>query len=73
MRSFKYLSPVLAAAIAAGTALAEPSVEKAFSDKDRAYWAFQPVKRAAVPDVGEANPVDAFISAKLAAKGLRIA
>ncbi len=45
------------------------------TDKDRAHWAFQPVHRPAVPKVADAawvaNPIDAFILAKLEAKGLR--
>src|SRR5262249_26374319 len=44
------------------------------SAQDRAHWAFQPVKRPAVPRVKdaawEANPIDAFIRAALEAKGL---
>lgn len=40
----------------------------------RKYWAYQPVKRPPVPDVQNKawgrNPVDAFILAKLEAKGL---
>ena len=43
--------------------------------KDRAHWAFQPVRRPAVPAIGNrqsafANPIDAFVIAKLAAKNL---
>ena len=42
--------------------------------EDRAHWSFQPVKRPPVPVVKErawvANPVDAFILARLEAKGL---
>jgi len=45
------------------------------SDKDRAHWAFQPVARPPVPAVKNAawvaNPIDAFILAKLEAKGLQ--
>jgi Protein of unknown function (DUF1549)/Protein of unknown function (DUF1553)/Planctomycete cytochrome C/PA14 domain len=44
------------------------------SDKDRAHWSFQPVQRPAVPKVNNAswvrNPIDAYILAKLEAKGL---
>ena len=44
------------------------------SDKDRAHWSFQPVKRPALPSVKNQawvrNPIDAFILAKLEAKGL---
>src|SRR5260221_237539 len=44
------------------------------TDKDRAHWSFQPVKRPAIPVVKNtawvANPIDAFILAKLEAMGL---
>ncbi len=43
------------------------------SKSDREHWAFQPVKKPAIPTVRETawvrNPVDAFILAKLEAKG----
>ncbi len=45
------------------------------TDKDRSHWAFQPVQRPTVPAVKDAawvaNPIDAFVLAKLEAKGLR--
>ncbi len=48
--------------------------EYTISDKDRAHWAYQPVKRPAIPEVKNKawvrNPIDAFILAKLEAKGL---
>lgn len=48
--------------------------EFVISDKDRAHWAYQPVKRPAVPGVKATNwvrnPIDAFILAKLEEKGL---
>jgi hypothetical protein len=44
------------------------------SDRDRAHWAFQPVRLPAVPAVADrawvANPVDAFVLARLEARGL---
>jgi hypothetical protein len=47
---------------------------KQVTDQDRAHWAFQPVKRPAVPPVKNAgwvaNPVDAFVLAGLESKGL---
>ena len=44
------------------------------SDEDREYWAFQPVKRPAVPPAANTrNAVDAFISIKFAEKGLSMA
>src|SRR5262249_57617000 len=45
------------------------------SERDRAHWAFQPVKRPVVPAVKDRewarNPIDAFILAALEAKGFR--
>jgi mono/diheme cytochrome c family protein len=45
------------------------------TDQDRAHWAYQPVKRPAVPAVKNAawvaNPIDAFVLAKLEAKNLQ--
>ncbi len=38
------------------------------NDPRKTHWAFQPVKRPAVPESG--NPIDALINAKLAEKGL---
>ncbi len=57
---------------------AEPeSLATGFSitDEDRRWWAFQPIRRPAVPPDGNPkgeirNAVDAFLSAKLKAKGL---
>lgn len=50
--------------------------EHAFTDEERAWWAFQPVRKPAVPRPRDAhasirNPIDAFIVAKLEEKGLR--
>jgi cytochrome c553 len=46
-------------------------------DEDRAYWAFQPVKRPAVPTDVDASkirtPVDAFVLAKMRGKNLAFA
>ncbi len=48
--------------------------EKVITDKDRAHWAFQPIRRPDPPQVKEAgwvrNPIDAFILQGLEAKGL---
>ena len=48
--------------------------EFTITDKDRSHWAFQPVKKPSPPAVKNAawvaNPIDAFILAKLEAKGL---
>ena len=35
------------------------------------HWAYQPVKRPAVPDSQAPNPIDAFIQARLAREGLK--
>jgi cytochrome c553 len=56
--------------------IARPKADEyQISDKDRAHWAFQPVKRPPVPKVMNpdwvANPIDAFVLAGLEAKGLR--
>src|SRR5262249_27578827 len=40
------------------------------TDKDRAHWSFQPVRRPELPRTTENNPIDAFVSAKRQAKGL---
>ncbi len=69
--------------IAAGAKTLRPEPEKLgpehlFTDEDRAWWALQPVKRPAVPQVAEANrrlvrtPIDAFILRKLEDKGLTL-
>lgn len=42
--------------------------EKAFTERDRNHWAFQPVSRAEPPAVGNSkwsrNPIDSFILAE---------
>jgi len=47
------------------------------TDEDRQYWFFQPLSKPAVPAVKQkdrvTNPVDAFILARLEAKGLSLA
>ncbi len=48
--------------------------EKEITDKDREHWSFQPIKRPPTPSVKNAawvaNPIDAFIAAKLDGKSL---
>ena len=44
------------------------AVTKGFTEAQKAYWAYQPLKRPTVPGVG--HPVDSFLEAKLAAKKL---
>ncbi len=58
-----------------GPAAAPTPVKRAFqiSERDRAHWAFQPVKRPAIPAVKNRpwvrNPIDTFILSKLESKG----
>jgi mono/diheme cytochrome c family protein len=46
-----------------------------FTAAQRKFWSFQPVKRSAIPSVKNAawvkNPIDAFLLARLEAKGLK--
>jgi hypothetical protein len=56
------LSAPLAVLLAATARAADPAVPD--------DWAFKPVTRPAVPKVGDASPVDAFLLAKLRAAGL---
>ncbi len=66
-----------------GARTARPEPEKlgpefAFTDEERAWWAFQPVRKPAVPPVSNpqspiSNPIDAFLAVKLAEKGLTFA
>ncbi len=54
---------------------ATPGAADEFTPEERAHWAFQPVKRPAVPSFGgrqsaTTNPVDAFLLQKLAAAKL---
>jgi hypothetical protein len=65
--------PVLLAA-AAMAAPGEPPAHERFTEGQRNYWAFQKVERPAIPAVestpSDVHPVDAFILARLAKKGL---
>ena len=65
--------------IAAGATTARPEPEtiqgnEYFSEEDRSYWAFQPVKRPQVPRAGNLQqvhtPIDAFLLKRLEEKGL---
>lgn len=72
----------LAILVALGAAVAEPEAtekidldrfDKLIKPTDREHWAFQPVQRPDVPTVKGTtwvrNPIDAFVLAKLEAKG----
>ena len=57
-----------------GAAWPEDKVVVSTKPKWQEHWAFQPVKKPAVPVVSGArasNPIDRFVVAKLAAKGLK--
>ncbi len=43
-------------------------VKKGFTPEQKAYWAYQPMKRPAAPGAG--HPIDAFLNEKLTAKKL---
>jgi hypothetical protein len=63
----------------ARTARPEPADPRdaRFTEEERSFWAFQPVRRPAIPPVqasdGVRNAVDAFLVARLRDKGLRFA
>ena len=67
---------VLFALLIAGARNAQAAArEFGITAADRAHWAFQPVKRPPIPQFGNrqsaiANPLDAFLLAKLPAAGL---
>ena len=49
-----------------------PAPENERSEADPMdHWAFKKIKRPAVPDVGEPNPIDAFLTAKQNEMGLK--
>ena len=52
----------------------DPNAGMVVTDADQAWWSFQPIRRPAAPTSRHAdrvaNPIDAFVLAKLEAKGL---
>ncbi len=52
-----------------GEAVAEAPKKKEFTPEQKAYWAYQPVKRP-TPPKADVHPIDAFIGKKLADKKL---
>jgi hypothetical protein len=56
---------------------AEPAklIERPITPEERAFWAFQPPRRTKPPRMSHpgwnANPIDAFLSAKMKAKGIK--
>lgn len=62
-------------AVASGNAPLGKGKHRIITDKDRAFWSFQPVKDVTPPELKEvgawgANPIDRFVLAKLRAEGL---
>jgi cytochrome c551/c552 len=45
--------------------------ERPITPEERNFWSFRPLSRPAPPPNGEANPVDAFLRAEWAKRGLR--
>ncbi len=72
LKQFRKALYASAAILALGVLYAEPKAEHEFTAADRSYWAFQPVADSAPPAADEANPIDAFLTEKLAKKGLSI-
>jgi hypothetical protein len=58
---------------AAAPAHAAARREKVITDKDRAWWSFEPVRDPPVPGPHKGNPIDAFVRVALAAQGLTAA
>jgi hypothetical protein len=74
--SLRLRNLVAAAALAVcGLGLRALSAPPRVDDEARRFWAFKPVARPHVPDVHDKawvrNPIDAFVLAKLEAKGLK--
>ena len=63
---------LLALALAASSpgATARVAGELPFTDHQRQHWAFQPAASPEVPATGHANPVDAFVAARMADHGI---
>src|SRR5689334_15869302 len=78
MRMHRTLPAVLAlcasAVIATGNPPAAPPPRPvAEPNLDGRHWAFKPVTRPKLPDTKHANPIDAFVAAKLSENGLSLA
>ena len=70
---FGAVFPAGALLLSAAWALsANPREAPQFSERQRSYWAFQPVAAPAMPADAAGNPIDAFIRARLAAKQLEL-
>jgi hypothetical protein len=74
MRQIAYFFSITALGVSIVFA-ADPPRESPISDTDREHWAYQPLKKPAVPKVKDATgwartPIDAFILEKLERKAL---
>jgi len=64
--------------VASGAKTARPEPDKPpegdFTEEERAFWSFQPIQNPAVPAVNDVasvkSPIDAFLAARLQARGL---
>jgi hypothetical protein len=70
-RTAAAVGSLLVMAWAAFGAGASSDAKDPFTPQQRKYWAFQKVVRPSVPAVPGANPIDAFILAKLKGTGLK--
>ncbi|MBL8221283.1 MAG: hypothetical protein JNL62_18765, partial [Bryobacterales bacterium] len=64
-----------AAAAAASFLFAAATVgNEKYTPAERRHWSFQPRAKPAIPNIpGAANPIDAFLTARLQKDGLRMA
>jgi hypothetical protein len=73
MRTFRAILPP--ALVAALWSAAWASADRPFTDEEKSYWAYQPVRKPAVPAVRGRSwvrtDVDAFVLSALEAKGIR--
>src|SRR6266853_6088951 len=70
-RTAAVVGSLLVMAWAAFGAGASSEAKDPFTPQQRKYWAFQKIVRPAVPQAPSANPIDAFILAKLKGIGLK--
>ena len=47
-----------------------PAAGSPIAGRAQTWWAFQPVRKLIVPDVGDRNPIDAFVDEQIAVAGL---
>ena len=64
---------VLAIAASAQGATVGEAGDSPFTEHQRNHWAFQPMGSPAIPAAEHGNPVDAFVAARMAGRGISIA